>query len=201
MPREHDELKRKARNEDIITMRQSGFTTSRIRKICNVGYETIYDVFREYNAKAPENRRIPISRRDESMAIRAKQLRAMEALLDLNLPYAETREKLLEFRKQNNLTPAAYRKLRLLLQDQGRKIPKLTPIGKIDREVAKRMRAAGASVATIASRFGISASRIAGILHEENDKEAFKEQHRLAKRRYLARKKFKLQMQLQNQDH
>ena len=198
MPRERDELKRKARNEDIIAMRRAGFTTARIRKLCNVGYETIYDVFREYNAKVPENKRIPISRMEEYKFRQAKHLREMIALLDLNLPYEETREKLLEFRKKSNITAASYRKLRLLLEHNGRKIPKLTPIGKIDRGVAKRMRDAGASVTMIARRFNISVPRVVVVLNAANDKEAQKEQHRLSKRRYLARKKRKRQMQLQN---
>ncbi len=150
-------LKIAERNERIVNLRKAGMALSEIGKKYGVSKERIRQIIEAYNVTVSENERVPemIIRRTSAVVEERKE--NVKALLAAGKSTDEIAKKL-------GISGTLLLHTLALLRKEGVFIPKSEKQGKIDLNVARRMRAAGATLKTIATRFGVTIPSVQQLL-------------------------------------
>lgn len=147
------------RNAQIVKLRKLGMALEDIGNKFGVSKERVRQILESYNLSVPEKDRIPdmVVRRTPSVVEERKA--TVKALLDEGLSTDKIIEKL-------RISGAMMAQTLVLLRKEGNLIPKNGNQGKIDINVARRMRAAGATLKTIATRFGVTIPSVQQLLEK-----------------------------------
>lgn len=146
-----------ARNAEIVRLRKSGMALLEIGKKYNVSKERIRQIIAVYNVTVAPDQRVPDMVVRKSTQVLMERKERIKALLDAGKSTDEI-AKTLGISGQLLLHTMA------LLRKEGILIPKMLKPGKIDLHVARRMRAAGATLKTIATRFGVTIPSVQQLL-------------------------------------
>ena len=144
--READAVARSERDEKVVTLRKQGLSLREIGEMFGLTRERVRQIVETYNASASIAERVP---HFNSASVSKKKFPKK----DLVKALLEDGKTLDEISLELGISASSLSKVVALLRKEGIVCSKPQKGAKINFEVARRMRAAGATLQTIADRF------------------------------------------------
>lgn len=153
---------RAIRNKEICQLRREGMALEDIASRFGITRERVRQIIEEYNAITDEANKVPrmFVRRFPSKA-EERKAKVKALLLQGKKPP--------EIAAELGISGALMVSTLTLLRKEGFEVPKREGFGKINLTVAKRMRAAGATLQTIAARFDVTIPSVQQLLDKHAD--------------------------------
>ena len=147
------------RNKEIINLRRMGMALEDIGDRYGISKERVRQIIEGHNRVVAPALKVPGMIISRNISVIEERKEQVKSLLDQNLNTDEIAQNL-------GISGAIMVQTLSLLKKDGVNVPKSEKCGKIDQAAAKRMRAAGATLKTIADRFGVTIPSVQEILNK-----------------------------------
>lgn len=148
---------RRERDEKIVALRKQGMSLAEIGALFDVSRERIRQIIDDFNSTASIVEQVPHFNSATKKSEIEEKKEEIKALLVEGFSVGEIVRKL-------GVSGTLVGRVRALLRQEGVLLSKNEKKNKIDLQVARRMRAAGATFQTIAHRFGVSVPTVFKLL-------------------------------------
>ena len=153
---------RVVRNAEIVALRRNGMALEDIGLRYGITKERVRQIISAYNESAPTVQQVP------HMIIQ-RGIPVMEQRKSEILPLLLDGKSLDEITSELGISRVLLLRAVALLRNEGNYFPDLEKKSKIDLRLAQRMRAAGATLKTIAARFGATVPSVHELLDKHSD--------------------------------
>lgn len=145
------------RNKEIINLRKLGGALEDIGDKYGISKERVRQIIEAYNVTVPADLRVPDMIITRTKSVIEERKEQVKSLLEKGKTSAEIAVTL-------GISGTLLVQTLALLRKDGVNVPVSDKCGKIDQDIARRMRKAGATLKTIADRFGVTIPSVQEIL-------------------------------------